>query len=82
VGAGVLLLAGGVVGWLIPVMTGIPFLVAGAVVLGLATRRGASVVNALERRLPERWRRKLRRGVAKVPSTTVRESVRTDAGGG
>jgi hypothetical protein len=82
VGAGVLLLAGGVVGWLIPVMTGIPFLVAGAVVLGLATRRGASVVNALERRLPERWRRKLRRGVAKVPSKTVRESVRTDAGGG
>jgi hypothetical protein len=72
----VLCLAGGIVGWVIPVMTGIPFLVAGVVLLAMSTRRASRVVNAAERRLPESWRRALRRGLSKAPAP-VRRSVRT-----
>jgi hypothetical protein len=76
VGGAVLCLAAGVLGWLIPVVTGLPFLVAGIVLLALASRHGAKTVNALERRLPEAWRRALRGGIRKVPVDGVRKAVR------
>jgi len=59
--ASLLLFALGVVGWLIPVLTGIPFYLAGVVTLGMSSRRIARAVNRGERRLPEPWRRGLRR---------------------
>jgi hypothetical protein len=68
-------LAAGVVGWLIPVVTGIPFYAAGFVFLGLASDRTRRLINRLERRLAERSRRKIRRLIAKVPGTWVRNLV-------
>jgi uncharacterized membrane protein YbaN (DUF454 family) len=53
----------GVIGWLVPVVTGIPFYVAGIVLLGLASVRAARAVNRLERRLPLRARLALRRAL-------------------
>jgi hypothetical protein len=68
-------LAAGVVGWLIPVVTGIPFYAAGFVFLGLASDRTRRLINRLERRLAERSRRKIRRLIAKVPGAWVRNLV-------
>lgn len=59
--AALVLFALGVVGWLVPVVTGIPFYIAGAVCLGLSSRRAARLVNRLERRFPHRLRLLLRR---------------------
>ncbi len=50
----------GVVFWLVPVMTGIPFWILGFIVLGMASRSAACWVNRQERRLPRRARLLLR----------------------
>jgi Flp pilus assembly protein TadB len=50
----------GVVFWLVPVMTGIPFWILGLVLLGMASRTAARWVNRHERRLPRRARLLLR----------------------
>lgn len=60
VGGGLCVLLG-VVGWLIPVITGVPFYVLGFVLLGLASPLAARWINRLERRLPTRARLALRR---------------------
>jgi uncharacterized membrane protein YbaN (DUF454 family) len=60
VGGGVCVVLG-VIGWLMPVVTGIPFYVAGFVLFGLASVRMARTINALDRKLPDRVRRALRR---------------------
>jgi len=65
----------GVVGWLIPVITGIPFYAAGLVFLGLASDRTRRFINRMERRLSENTRRKVRRLIAKVPGRWVRGLV-------
>jgi hypothetical protein len=65
----------GIVGWLVPVVTGIPFWIAGIVLLAVAVPKTAHVLNALERKLPDRLRRGLRRGIAKVPIKRLREAV-------
>jgi hypothetical protein len=74
VGAGVLFVLG-IVGWLIPVLTGIPFYVAGLALLALASDRARHVINRLERRLPRRLRWSLRRGLAHIPSEWLRRLV-------
>lgn len=66
---------GGVVGWLIPVVTGIPFYVAGLVFLGLASDRTRRLINRLERRLAESTRRKIRRVIARIPGAWIRDLV-------
>lgn len=65
----------GVVGWLIPVITGIPFYAAGLVFLGLASHRTRRLINRLERRLSENTRRKIRRMLARIPGRWVRELI-------
>jgi hypothetical protein len=65
----------GVVGWLIPVVTGIPFYAAGLVFLGLASDRTRRLINRLERRLSESTRRKIRRLIARIPGRWVRDLV-------
>jgi hypothetical protein len=50
----------GVVGWLIPVITGLPFYAAGLVLLAVASNQVGGWVNRLERRLPHTLRLKLR----------------------
>ena len=73
--AALVCLAAGVVGWLIPIVSGIPFYVAGLVFLGLASDRTRRFINRLERRLAERTRRKVRRLLAKVPGAWLRDLV-------
>ena len=58
---GVICIALGVVGWLVPIVTGIPFYILGAWLLGLASVRVRHAINALERKLPAGLRRRLRR---------------------
>ena len=50
----------GVVGWLVPVVTGIPFYILALVCAGMASRRVGRWINHHERRLPRRWRLLLR----------------------
>jgi uncharacterized membrane protein YbaN (DUF454 family) len=62
----------GIVGWLIPVVTGIPFLVFGLVLLGMSSQRAREWINRAERRLPLRWRRRLRAGLQRLPEWLTR----------
>lgn len=56
----------GVVGWLIPVVTGVPFYIVGFALLAAASPRCARALNRAEARLPHRWRVRLRKLSAKV----------------
>jgi len=64
-GAGVFFLLG-LLGWLIPLVTGIPFYVVALLLLGAASDRARRWINKTERRLPDDWRLALRRALAKV----------------
>ena len=44
--------------------------------LALSSRAAVHAINAGERRLPESWRRAVRRGLSKVPSKRVRAAVK------
>jgi hypothetical protein len=65
----------GVVGWLIPVITGIPFYLAGLVLLAIASDGARSAINRLERGLPRRTRWTLRRALRSIPSERLRRLV-------
>jgi uncharacterized membrane protein YbaN (DUF454 family) len=78
--AAVVCLALGVVGWLIPVVTGIPFYAAGLVFLGLASDRTRRFINRMERKLSENTRRRIRRVIAMVPGRWVRNLVNIPEG--
>jgi hypothetical protein len=73
--AALVCVAAGIAGWLIPVMTGLPFYAAALVFLGLASDRVRRGINRLERRLAESSRQKLRRMLAKVPGRWVRRLI-------
>jgi hypothetical protein len=79
-GAAVVCFALGVVGWLIPVITGIPFYAAGLVFLGLASDRTRRFINRMERKLSEKTRRRMRRIIGKVPGQWVRNLVNIPEG--
>ncbi len=57
----VLLFALGIVGWLIPLVSGIPFYVLGLFLLSMGSDRAREWINRLDRKLPHRWRVMLRR---------------------
>ena len=78
VGAGLCFLLG-IVGWLIPVITGIPFYVAGLALLVLASDGARHFINRLERKLPRRVRWALRRRLAEIPSKRLRGVVNIPA---
>ena len=63
---------GGVVGWLIPVVTGIPFYAAGLIFLGLASDASRRFINRMERRLSESTRHKIRRLIARIDRKSTR----------
>lgn len=72
-GAGaVVMFALGVVGWLVPVITGIPFYLAGFALLALASDNARHRINRLEARLPRGTRWMLRHGLQKLPSQRLR----------
>jgi hypothetical protein len=60
--------AAGIVGWLVPVVTGLPMYTVALVLLGLASGRARRWINRSERALPPAWRRGLRRAAARLPS--------------
>ena len=62
----------GIVGWLLPVVTGVPFYVLALITAGMASVRVARWVNRQERRLPRRWRLLLR--------PRLRRELKRDAG--
>ncbi|MGH7332389.1 MAG: hypothetical protein ACREKS_06495 [Candidatus Rokuibacteriota bacterium] len=57
----------GVLGWLVPVVTGIPFYAVAIVLLAVASDRTRERLNALERRLPHDTRVAMRRRLARIP---------------
>lgn len=65
----------GIVGWLVPVVTGVPFYLVSLALLGLASDRILLWVNRQERKLPHRWRTELRRALGKLPPT-IRRHIR------
>jgi hypothetical protein len=65
----------GLVGWLIPFVTGIPFYLVAIALLGMASDRVIVWINRLDRKLPYRWRGRLRRGLGKLPKG-IRRFVR------
>jgi DMSO reductase anchor subunit len=73
--AALLFFAAGVVGWLIPVVTGLPFYAVGLVFLGLASDRVRRWVNRFERRRAEATRRKIRNLLARIPGAWVRRLI-------
>lgn len=75
VGGALLFFVLGIFGWLVPVVTGIPFYVAGLVLLGMASPSVRRWINRTEARLSPRWRKGIRDAVRKVPIRKVRDSV-------
>lgn len=74
-GGAIVCFAAGVIGWLVPIVTGLPFYVLGLVLLGLAGHRTRRWVNALERRLPERLRRRMREALARHAGPRLRAII-------
>lgn len=74
-GAALVCFAAGVVGWLIPVITGLPFYAIGLVFLGLTSERVRRWVNRLERRCAESTRRKIRSLLARIPGAWLRRLI-------
>jgi hypothetical protein len=66
VAGAIVLFVAGIVGWLVPVVTGIPFYVGGVILLAVASERVREWVNRLERGFPHRLRLKLRQWVEKL----------------
>lgn len=64
---GIACMIGGVVGWLVPVVTGIPFYIAGAFMLAAVSPRARRFVNWCDTKLPQGLRRALRRGRMEPP---------------
>jgi hypothetical protein len=65
----------GIVGWLIPLVTGIPFYVAGIILLALASDRARRAINAFERRLSYEKRLRLRHMLRRIPSRRLRRVI-------
>jgi hypothetical protein len=65
----------GVIFWLIPVLTGVPFYVASILLLGMASTRAANWINGRERRLPYRWRVRLRKMLMRGKETRPGEGA-------
>jgi hypothetical protein len=57
----------GIVGWLVPVVTGIPFYIAGLVMLAMASKRFQDYVNRMERKLQPHTRIKVRKMLGRLP---------------
>lgn len=71
-GGALLLFLIGILGWLIPVVTGIPFYVAGLILLGMGSQRVRDWINQLEAKLSPQWRGRLRDGIQRIPIKRIR----------
>ncbi len=66
----------GIVGWLIPVLTGMPFYAAALVLLALSSDRVGDWINRMERRLPRRMRLGIRRVLTRITTPWIRRLLR------
>jgi uncharacterized membrane protein YbaN (DUF454 family) len=66
----------GVVGWLIPVVTGLPFHAVALALLALSSDRVGGWVNRAERRLPRHRRLAIRRALGRITTPRVRRFLR------
>jgi hypothetical protein len=57
----------GIAGWLIPIVSGIPFLVLGFALLAASSDKVRQWINRVEGGLPLTWRLKIRAGLNKLP---------------
>jgi len=60
-GLSFVLLLLGIIGWLVPIVTGVPFLVASLAAVAMVSRRVCRWINIIDRKLPYRVRKGLRR---------------------
>jgi hypothetical protein len=72
--AGIVFMILGVIGWLLPVVTGIPFYVVGVVLLATASVTVRRWINGWERKLSHRKRLGLRKLLRKIPNERLRSS--------
>ena len=77
IGGAVLCFVVGIFGWLLPVITGIPFYIVGLILLGMASPRVIEKVNSAEAKLSPKWRQRLRDGLEKIPIKKIRDSVQS-----
>ena len=75
VGGAVLAFIVGIFGWLVPVITGIPFYVLGLIFLAMASNRTLEWINSAETRLSPKWRKKLRGALKRIPIKGFRDMV-------
>jgi hypothetical protein len=75
IGGAVLCFVVGILGWLVPVVTGIPFYIMGIVLLGIASPGFIDRVNRAEARLTPKWRQRLRAGLRKIPIRKIRDAL-------
>jgi uncharacterized membrane protein YbaN (DUF454 family) len=66
----------GVVGWLIPILTGLPFYAVALLLLALSSDRVGDWVNRMERRLPYWTRVAIRRVLSRVTTPWLRRVLR------
>jgi uncharacterized membrane protein YbaN (DUF454 family) len=66
----------GVVGWLIPILTGVPFYAVALLLLAVSSDRVGDWVNRMERRLPHRSRVAIRRVLTRVTTPWLRRLLR------
>jgi len=78
--AGVALVLLGIVGWLIPVMTGIPFWIAALVCFARVSETCRSWINAADRKLPGKVRKVLRWARDKTSRKSRTSGADTSAG--
>ena len=72
--AGIFFMILGVIGWLVPVVTGIPFYIVGIVLLASASVTVRRWINGWERRLSTSKRMRLRDLLRKIPNERLRSS--------
>lgn len=77
IGGAVLCFLVGILGWLVPVITGIPFYITALILLGLASPRVVDWINSAEAKLSPKWRKRLRAGLEKIPIKKLRDSVQS-----
>src|SRR5262245_25888533 len=76
-GAGAFLVLG-TIGWLLPIVTGIPFYVVALILLGIGSERCRQYINRMERRLPRALRLKLRHLHARFAGPSRRRSSQAE----
>lgn len=73
------MIIGGIIGQILPIVPGIPFSIAGLVFLAFTNERARRIINRLDRKLTLKQRMWLRRSLMKIPIKSVRRMVERTA---